>query len=125
MPNQKSPSMLTGKQLYIFLSIDVYFLVFMYLIILYFHRYTVIRQRMARIKTTADGTLNQPLTIGDKIRDVDYLLSSGACKKFDLSSKSDSILLLGVLVQLKEGGRHYLEDPTGAIPLDISATISF
>lgn len=99
----------------------------MYILIIYFyfHRYTVIRQRMARIKTTTDGTLNQPLTIGDKIRDVDYLLSSGACRKFDLSSKSNSILLLGILVQLKEGGRHYLEDPTGAIPLDISATISF
>ncbi|CAI6362828.1 unnamed protein product [Macrosiphum euphorbiae] len=88
----------------------------------YVDRYTVIRQRMARIKTTTDGTLNQPLTIGDKIRDVDYLLSSGACRKFDHSSKSNSILLLGVLVQLKEGGRHYLEDPTGAIPLDITAT---
>jgi len=79
---------------------------------------------MARIKTIADGTLNQPLTIGDKIRDVDYLLSSGACRKFD-RFKSNSILLLGFLVQLKEGGRYHLEDPTGAIPLDISATISF
>jgi len=80
---------------------------------------------MARIKTIADGTLNQPLTIGDKIRDVDYLLSSGACRKFDRISKSNSILLLGFLVQLKEGGRYHLEDPTGAIPLDICATISF
>ncbi|KAL5233415.1 hypothetical protein ACI65C_000825 [Semiaphis heraclei] len=53
----------------------------------YVDRYTVIRQRMSRIKTITDGTLNQPLTIGDKIRDVDYLLSSGACRKFDRSSK--------------------------------------
>lgn len=80
---------------------------------------------MSRIKTVTDGTLNQPLTISDKIRDVDYLLSSGATGKFDHSSKGDSILLLGILVQLKEGGRHYLEDPTGAIPIDLSATISF
>lgn len=80
---------------------------------------------MSRIKTVTDGTLNQPLTIGDRIRNVDYLLSSGASGKFDHRSKSDSILLLGILVQLKEGGRHYLEDPTGAIPIDLSATISF
>lgn len=80
---------------------------------------------MTRIKTLTDGTLNQPLTIGEKIRDVDYLLSSGAGGKFDRSSKNGPILLLGVLVQLKEGGRYYLEDPTGAIPLDLSKTISF
>lgn len=80
---------------------------------------------MSRIKAVSDGTLNQPLTIGDKIRDVDYLLSSGAGMRFNLSSKKSSILLLGILVQLKEGGRHYLEDPTGAIPLDLSTTISF
>lgn len=80
---------------------------------------------MSRIKTVTDGTPNQPLTIGDKIRDVDYLLSSGAGMKFDHSSKKSPILLLGILVQLKEGGRHYLEDPTGAIPLDLSSTISF
>uniref|UniRef100_A0A2S2Q6N7 DNA polymerase epsilon subunit n=1 Tax=Sipha flava TaxID=143950 RepID=A0A2S2Q6N7_9HEMI len=88
----------------------------------YVDRYTVIRQRMSRIKTVTDGTLNQPLTIGDKIRDVDYLLSSGAGLKFNGSSKKNPILLLGILVQLKEGGRHYLEDPTGAIPLDLSKT---
>lgn len=81
--------------------------------------------RMSRIKTVSDGSLGQPLTIGDKIRDVDYLLSSGAGGKFDYSSKSSSILLLGILVQLKEGGHYYLEDPTGAIPLNISKTISF
>lgn len=80
---------------------------------------------MNRIRTVTDGTLDQPLTIGDKIRDVDYLLSSGAGGKFDHWSKKSTILLLGVLVQLKERGRHYLEDPTGAIPLDISITISF
>lgn len=80
---------------------------------------------MTRIKTVTDGTLNQPLTISEKIRDVDYLLSSGAGGRFDHSSKNSHILLLGVLVQLKEGGRHYLEDPTGAIPLDLSITISF
>lgn len=80
---------------------------------------------MSRIKTVTDGTLNQPLTIGDKIRDVDYLLSSGADLKFNNGSKKNPILLLGILVQLKEGGRHYLEDPTGAIPLDLSKTISF
>lgn len=80
---------------------------------------------MTRIKTVTDGTLNQPLTISEKIRDVDYLLSSGAGGRFDHRSKNSHILLLGVLVQLKEGGRHYLEDPTGAIPLDLSITISF
>lgn len=80
---------------------------------------------MNRIKTVTDGRINQPLTIGDKIRDVDYLLSSGAGGKFSNDSKNNPILLLGILVQLKEGGRHYLEDPTGAIPLDLSATISF
>lgn len=81
--------------------------------------------RMSRIKTVSDGSLGQPLTIGDKIRDVDYLLSSGVGGKFDYSSKKNPILLLGILVQLKEGGHHYLEDPTGAIPLDLSMTISF
>jgi len=80
---------------------------------------------MSRIKAVTDSTVNQLLTFGDKIRDVDYLLSSGAGGKFDHSSKSNSILLLGILVQLKEGGRYYLEDPTGAIPLDLAATISF
>lgn len=80
---------------------------------------------MTRIKAVIDGTPNQPLKISDKIRDVDYLLSSGAAGKFDHSFKNDPILLLGILVQLKEGGRHYLEDPTGAIPIDISSTISF
>jgi len=72
-----------------------------------------------------DGSNKQILTIGDKIRDVNYLLSSGAGGKFDHSSKSSLILLLGILVQLKEGGRYYLEDPTGAIPLDLAGTISF
>ncbi|VVC32479.1 DNA polymerase epsilon, subunit B,DNA polymerase epsilon subunit B, N-terminal,DNA polymerase [Cinara cedri] len=91
----------------------------------YVNRYTVIRQRMTRIKTVTDGTLGQPLTISDKIRDVDYLLSSGAAGKFDHNSKKSSVLLLGILVQLKEGGRYYLEDPTGAIPIDLSKTISF
>lgn len=80
---------------------------------------------MSRIKTVTNGILNQPLTIGDKIRDVNYLLSSGAGGKFDRSSKNSPILLLGILVQMKEGGRYYLEDPTGAIPLDVSETISF
>lgn len=80
---------------------------------------------MNRIKAVTDGTLNQPLAIGDKIRDVDYLLSSGAGGKFDHRSKKSPTLLLGALVQLKEGGRHYLEDPTGAIPLNLSSTISF
>lgn len=80
---------------------------------------------MNRIKSVTDGTVNQSLTIGDKIRDVDYLLSSGAGGKFDHKNKKSPILLLGILVQLKEGGRHYLEDPTGAIPLDLSVTISF
>jgi len=80
---------------------------------------------MSRINTITDGSLNQPLIIGCKIHDVNYLLSSGAGGKFDHSSKSSPILLLGILVQLKEGGRYYLEDPTGAISLDLSATISF
>jgi len=80
---------------------------------------------MNRIKTVINSTLDQPLSIGDKIRDVDYLLSSGAGGKFDHRSKKSPTLLLGILIQLKEGGRHYLEDPTGAIPLDLSTTISF
>lgn len=73
----------------------------------------------------SSGVNNQPLTIGEKIRDVDYLLSSGAGGKFDYSEKTSNVLLLGILVQLKEGGLHYLEDPTGAIPLDLSESISF
>lgn len=79
---------------------------------------------MFRIETKA-GHGNKSKTIGDKIRDVDYLLSSGAGGKFDYSDKTSNILLLGMLVQLKEGSCHYLEDPTGAIPLDLSASISF
>ncbi|XP_059179397.1 DNA polymerase epsilon subunit 2-like isoform X2 [Physella acuta] len=76
-------------------------------------RYTVIHQRTLR------NDLFTPPAIGSieadsnkfQLKPVEYLVGS--------TSKVGNVLVLGMLVQLKEG-KWYIEDPTGHVQLDLS-----
>ncbi|KAF5400224.1 hypothetical protein PHET_06208 [Paragonimus heterotremus] len=87
---------------------------------LYAHRYEVVHQRVLRhqlfSQTSANGNTN---TDGSqlasyRIRPIEYLLASG--------SKIDSVIVLGMLCQLREGDWH-LEDPTGIVRLNLSQAV--
>ncbi|XP_050526658.1 DNA polymerase epsilon subunit 2 [Daktulosphaira vitifoliae] len=90
-------------------------------------RYTIVRQRMLRVQTAkgnSNGNNAGGQTIADRLRDVDYLLSCGSAVRqsgYKSSNSPGSIILLGMISQLKEG-RYYLEDPTGAIKIDLTNT---
>ncbi|XP_050439381.1 DNA polymerase epsilon subunit 2 [Adelges cooleyi] len=91
-------------------------------------RYTIVKQQMFRVHAATANTSSKDnggsQTIGDRLRDVDYLLSSGGAVKgrsMKSSSSLENIILLGIITQLKEG-RYYIEDPTGAIQLDLTDT---
>ena len=47
------------------------------------------------------------------LRTVEFLMAH--------TSKVNDIIVLGMITQLKEG-KYYLEDPTGAVQMDMSAT---
>ncbi|XP_077300433.1 DNA polymerase epsilon subunit 2 isoform X1 [Arctopsyche grandis] len=75
-------------------------------------RYILILQRTARNKVFTPETL--PGTKQEKgfsLRKVEHLLSC--------SSRINEVIVLGLLTQLTEG-TYYLEDPTGAVALDLS-----
>ncbi|KAA3678107.1 DNA polymerase epsilon subunit 2 [Paragonimus westermani] len=87
---------------------------------LYAHRYEVVQQRVLRhqlfSQTSAKGNAS---TDGSqlasyRIRPIEYLLASG--------SRIDSVIVLGMLCQLREGDWH-LEDPTGIVRLNLSQAV--
>ncbi|TPP58493.1 DNA polymerase epsilon subunit [Fasciola gigantica] len=86
----------------------------------YAHRYEVIYQRVLRhqlfSKVTGFGdSVTDGVQRGSfRIRPIEYLLASG--------SPIDSVIILGMLCQLREGDWH-LEDPSGIIRLDLTNAI--
>ena len=80
---------------------------------LFKERYTILQQRTMRHELFTPAALGQPVQSSSKfqLQTVEYLLSS--------SGLPDKIIVLGMLSQLKEGTFH-LEDPTGAVELDLS-----
>ncbi|KAF7235764.1 hypothetical protein EG68_11421 [Paragonimus skrjabini miyazakii] len=87
---------------------------------LYAHRYEVVHQRVLRhqlfSQTSANGStsLDGSQMASYRIRPIEYLLASG--------SKIDSVIVLGMLCQLREGDWH-LEDPTGIVRLNLSQAV--
>uniref|UniRef100_A0A183ANR6 DNA polymerase II subunit 2 n=1 Tax=Echinostoma caproni TaxID=27848 RepID=A0A183ANR6_9TREM len=87
---------------------------------MYAHRYEVVYQRVLRhqlfSKTAAFGrVVTDDSQRGNfRIRPIEYLLATG--------SRIDSVIVLGMLCQLREGDWH-LEDPTGIIRLSLAETV--
>ncbi|KAM9294304.1 DNA polymerase epsilon subunit 2 [Gastrophryne carolinensis] len=86
---------------------------------LFRERYTILQQRTHRHE------LFTPPVIGAhpdesrskfQLKTVENLLGSAA--------KMGEVIVLGMITQLKEG-KYFLEDPTGAVQLDLSKAISF
>lgn len=89
------------------------------------YRYQLIHQRTVRHHLFAPSLTD---TLGDMDENGELRV-----KKFKLSpvekllctsSRVDEAVVLGMLTQLKEG-KFYLEDPTGAIQIDLSKAVSF
>ena len=95
-----------------------------YLICLFFSlsRYSILLQRTLHNELFSPGiqgleNVGTGLVDGKAkftLRCLEYLAGS--------SSKLGGVIVLGMLTQLKEG-KFYLEDPTGAVELDLSETI--
>ncbi|KAL5008711.1 hypothetical protein ScPMuIL_014292 [Solemya velum] len=82
--------------------------------LLFRDRYTVLQQRTQRhdlFSPAAVGTDPNEHSKKFQLKPIEYLLGS--------TSKLGEIIVLGMLTQLKEG-KWYLEDPTGAVPIDVS-----
>ncbi|KAH9505546.1 DNA polymerase epsilon subunit 2 [Bulinus truncatus] len=77
-------------------------------------RYTVLHQRTLRHSLFTPPSLGSVSTESNKfqLKPVEYLAGSTA--------KVGNVIVLGMLVQLKEG-KWFLEDPTGCIQLDLSS----
>ena len=82
-----------------------------------FHeRYTLLHQRTMRHELFTPPALGRSVQSISKfqLRSVDYLLSS--------SGLPDTIVVLGMLSQIKEG-KYHLEDPTGCVELNLSKAV--
>ena len=79
-------------------------------------RYTLLHQRTMRHELFTPPALGQNVQSASKfqLRSVDYLLSS--------SGLPDTIIVLGMISQIKEGKFH-LEDPTGCVELNLSSAV--
>lgn len=73
-------------------------------------RYTILWQRTVRHPLFAGNSVVGAARPAFQLKKVENLLSS---------SKLKDIVVLGLLAQLSEG-KYYIEDPTGAVPIDIS-----
>ncbi|KAK3092347.1 hypothetical protein FSP39_001653 [Pinctada imbricata] len=81
---------------------------------LFLDRYTILQQRTQRhdlFTPPAIGSKTDNATKKFQLKPVEFLLGSTA--------KLGEIIVLGMLTQLKEG-KWYLEDPTGAVQLDLT-----
>ncbi|XP_071499868.1 DNA polymerase epsilon subunit 2-like [Diadema antillarum] len=81
---------------------------------LFLERYTILHQRTSRHSLFSPPVQGASMeTQGKKfqLKPVEFLLGSTA--------KLGELIVLGMLTQLKEG-KFYLEDPTGAVQLDLS-----
>ncbi|XP_038066807.1 DNA polymerase epsilon subunit 2-like [Patiria miniata] len=81
---------------------------------LFLERYTLLQQRTARhslFTPPVPGTATDNNARKFQLKPVEFLLGSTA--------KLGEIIVLGMLTQLKEG-KFFLEDPTGAVQLDLS-----
>ncbi|KAK0046882.1 DNA polymerase epsilon subunit 2-like isoform X1 [Biomphalaria pfeifferi] len=76
-------------------------------------RYTVLHQRTLRHSLFTPPSLGSGNTDSNKfqLKPVEYLVGS--------TTKVGNVIVLGMLVQLKEG-KWFLEDPTGCVQLDLS-----
>ncbi|ELU10622.1 hypothetical protein CAPTEDRAFT_182971 [Capitella teleta] len=86
---------------------------------IYMNRYSLIHQRTARHELFTPAAIGSNPTDAAKkfvLKPVEFLLGSTA--------KLGEIIVLGMLSQLKEG-KWFLEDNTGAVPLDLARAISF
>ena len=82
---------------------------------LFKERYALLLQTTMRHELFTPPALGQPGQSSKfQLRSVEYLLSS--------SGLPDKLIVLGMLTQLKEG-RFHLEDPTGAVELDLSESV--
>ncbi|CAL8105535.1 unnamed protein product [Calicophoron daubneyi] len=87
---------------------------------LYANRYEVVYQRVLRHQLFSQAATHGGIggdgaqTAVYRIRPIEYILASG--------SKIDSVIVLGMLSQLREGDWH-LEDPTGIVRLDLQETV--
>ncbi|XP_046337184.2 DNA polymerase epsilon subunit 2-like [Haliotis rufescens] len=78
-------------------------------------RYTTLHQRTLRhdlFTAPALGSVPEEQSKKFQLKPIEYLLGSTA--------KLGDIIILGMLTQLKEG-KWYLEDPTGAVPLELTS----
>ncbi|XP_022081483.1 DNA polymerase epsilon subunit 2-like isoform X2 [Acanthaster planci] len=81
---------------------------------LFLERYTLLHQRTSRhslFTPPVPGAITDNNTRKFQLKPVEFLLGSTA--------KLGEIIVLGMLTQLKEG-KFFLEDPTGAVQLDLS-----
>ncbi|XP_033106348.1 DNA polymerase epsilon subunit 2-like [Anneissia japonica] len=81
---------------------------------LFSERYTILHQRTSRHNLFTPpvlGSLPEEKSHKFQLKPVEYLLGS--------SSKLGEIIVLGMITQIKEG-KYHLEDPTGAVELDLS-----
>ena len=83
---------------------------------LFHNRFSTIHQHTLRHELFSQPAIGQEVqpTTRFQLKTVEHLLSS--------SGLPDRIIVLGMLTQLKEGKFH-LEDPTGAVELDISQSV--
>ncbi|PIK60350.1 putative DNA polymerase epsilon subunit 2 [Apostichopus japonicus] len=82
-------------------------------------RYTLLHQRTSRhnlFTPPVQGSTLDSKTTKFQLKSVEFLLGSTA--------KIGELIVLGMLTQIKEG-KYFLEDPTGAVELDLSKAISF
>ena len=80
------------------------------------NRYTVVHQATLRHELFAISASNVPTkqkTSTFQLKSIEYLLST--------SGSANKVLVLGMLVQLKEG-KYHLEDPTGTVEIDLTET---
>lgn len=82
----------------------------------FLNRYTIIHQRLLRhdlFQPPIPGRSSNQQGVKFQMKPIEYLLGC--------SSAVGDLVVLGMLTQLKEGV-YYLEDPTGAVKLDLSET---
>ncbi|XP_071834492.1 DNA polymerase epsilon subunit 2-like isoform X1 [Apostichopus japonicus] len=81
---------------------------------LFLDRYTLLHQRTSRhnlFTPPVQGSTLDSKTTKFQLKSVEFLLGSTA--------KIGELIVLGMLTQIKEG-KYFLEDPTGAVELDLS-----
>ncbi|XP_022254667.1 DNA polymerase epsilon subunit 2-like [Limulus polyphemus] len=84
---------------------------------IFLQRYDLVYQRTIRHSLFSPPVITglsplQPQSF--TLKPVEFLLGT--------SSKQGNLIVLGMLTQMKEG-KYFLEDPTGAVPLDLSKTV--